>query len=198
MRKRLILSLLVALPLLAGEPMTDAEKSALVANLEKSSANFQKSIEGVTEAQWNYKAAPDRWSLAECSEHIIAAESFIRGAIAGSLKEPAAAEALADARKDGMIEAVVLDRSKKFQAPEPLQPNAKKFATPAEAIAAFQAERAKTIELSQGSGDLRAHAAPHPVAGSLDAYSWFIFLSAHTGRHTLQIEEVKEDANYPR
>lgn len=198
MYKTTILALvLCAFSAFAGEPMTDAEKSALAAHLEKTSANFQKSIEGVSEEQWNYKSAPDRWSLAECSEHIIASESFIRGAIAGALKEPASAEALADARKDAMIETVVLDRSKKFQAPEPLQPTAKKFATPADAIAAFQAERAQTIELAQQSGDLRAYAAAHPVGGTLDAYTWFIFLSSHTGRHTLQIEEVKADANYP-
>lgn len=193
-----LLALCLALSAFAGEPMTDAEKSALVTHLEKTSSNFEKSIEGLSEAQWNYKAAPDRWSIAECSEHIVASESFIRGAIAGSLKEPASAEMLADARKDGVIEGIVLDRSKKFQAPEPLQPTAKKFATPADAMAAFQAERQKTIELSQQSGDLRAHAASHPVGGPLDAYTWFIFLSAHTGRHTLQIEEVKADANYPR
>jgi hypothetical protein len=199
MYKTFILALvLCAFSAFAGEPMTDAEKSALVAHLEKTSANFQKSIEGVSEAQWHYKAAPDRWSLAECSEHIIAAESFIRGAIGGALKEPAAAELLKDARKDAMIETIVLDRSKKFQAPEQLKPTDKKFATPADAIAAFQAERAKTIELAQQSGDLRSYAAAHPAAGTLDAYSWFIFLSSHTGRHTLQIDEVKADANYPR
>jgi hypothetical protein len=193
-----LLALCCAFTVFAGEPMTDAEKTALIANLERTSANFQKSIEGVSEAQWNYKAAPERWSLAECSEHIIAAESFIRDAFAGSLKEPAGAELLEGARKEAVIEPAVLDRSKKFQAPEPLQPSAKKFKSPAEAVAAFQTERQKTIELAQQGGDLRSFAMAHPFAGPLDAIGWFTFLSAHTGRHTLQIEEVKTDANYPR
>lgn len=192
------LALCCAFTALAGEPMTDAEKTALVGNLERTSANFLKSIEGVSEAQWNYKASPERWSLAECSEHIIAAESFIRDMFAASMKAPAAAELLEGARKESVIETAVLDRSKKFQAPEPLQPSAKKFASPAEAIAAFQAERQKTIALAREGGDLRSFAMAHPFAGPLDAYGWFTFLSAHTGRHTLQIEEVKADANYPR
>lgn len=192
------LILCLALPLAAGEPMPDAEKARLADHLNRTAETFEKSIEGLTEAQWTHKAGPDRWSIAECSEHIIAAESFIRAMIAGSLKEPASPELLKDARKDDMIEKVVLDRSKKFQAPEPIQPTAKKFATPKEAILAFREERAKTLELAQTSGDLRSYAAAHPVAGPLDAFSWFIFLSSHTGRHTLQIEEVKTDANYPR
>lgn len=199
MYKTTILALaFFALSAFAGDPMTDAEKSALIANLERSSANFQKSIEGVTEAQWNYKSAPDRWSLAECSAHIIAAESFIRDAFAGSLKTPATAELLASARKESFIEQAVLDRSKKFQAPEPLQAATRQFASPAEALAAFQAERQKTLELAQQSGDLRSFAMEHPFGGPVDAYGWFTFISAHTGRHTLQIEEVKADANYPR
>lgn len=32
-------------------------------------------------AQWNFKSAPDRWSVAECMEHIAAAEDFIRGMV---------------------------------------------------------------------------------------------------------------------
>jgi hypothetical protein len=193
-----LLALCCAFSVFGGEPMTGDEKAALIANLDRTSANFQKSIEGVSEAQWNFKASPEKWSLAECSEHIIAAESFIRELFAGSMKAPAAAELLEGARKESVIEKAVLDRSQKFKAPEPLQPTAKKFASAAEALTAFQAERQKTIELAQQGGDLRSFAMAHPFAGPLDAVGWFTFLSAHTGRHTLQIEEVKADANYPR
>lgn len=190
--------LLLACSAFAAEPMTEAEKAKLIAHLERTGATFEKSIAGLNEAQWNFKAAPERWSAEQCSEHIVAAESFLRDMIAAGLKEPASEEMLKGARKDDVLEAMLMDRSKKFQAPEPLQPTGTKFATPADAIAAFKAERQKTIELAQQGGNLRAYAAAHPAVGPLDGYSWFIFLSSHTGRHTLQIEEVKADANYPR
>jgi hypothetical protein len=32
----------------------------------------------------------------------------------------------------------------------------------------------------------------------MDAYEWLIFMSAHTKRHTLQIEEVKADPKFPK
>lgn len=192
----LFVALFAATFAFAAEPMTDAERSALVAHLERTAAKFEKSIEGMSEAQWNYKTAPERWSPAEVAEHIAAAEGFIRGAIEPMMKTEPAPELLANARKDGIDEKVV-DRSKKFQAPEPLKPT-HKYATPADALAAFRAERAKTIEFVKTGGDFRLHAMENPVAGPLDAYGWVKFLSAHSERHTLQIEEVKADAGYPK
>jgi hypothetical protein len=38
---------------------------------------------------------------------------------------------------------------------------------------------------------LRQHAAAHPALKMLDGYQWLLLLSAHTERHTLQIEEAK-------
>lgn len=192
----LLVSLFAASFVFAVEPMTDAERSALVAHLERTGARFEKSIEGLSEAQWNYKTAPDRWSPAECAEHIATAEGFIRGMIEPMMKQETPAELLANARKDSIGDMVV-DRSKKFQAPEPLKPS-KKYATPAEALAVFRAERQKTIEFVKNGGDFRLHAAANPAAGPLDGYGWVVFLSAHSERHTLQIDEVKADAGYPK
>ena len=46
--------------------------------------------------------------------------------------------------------------------------------------------------------DLRAFAGPHPAFEMLDAYDWLLFLSGHTERHTLQIQEVKADPGFPK
>jgi len=47
-------------------------------------------VKGLSPAQWNFKPAPERWSIAECMEHI-AAEDFIRGAVEnGVMKAPPA------------------------------------------------------------------------------------------------------------
>jgi DinB superfamily len=192
----LLVSLFAATLVFAAEPMTDAERAELVAHLERTGAKFEKSIEGLSEAQWQYKSAPDRWSPAEAAEHIATSEGFIRGMMEPMMKEATPAELLAGARKDN-IDQLVVDRSKKFQAPEPLKPS-NKYKTPAEALAAFRAERAKTIEFVKTGGDFRLHAAQNPAAGPLDGYGWVKFLSGHSERHTLQIEEVKADAGYPK
>jgi hypothetical protein len=46
---------------------------------------------GLSEAQWNFKPATDEWSVAECAEHIAAAEDLIRGmAVDKVMNAPAA------------------------------------------------------------------------------------------------------------
>ena len=63
----------------------------------------------------------------------------------------------------------------------------------------FNEARDKTIAyIKDTKDDLRAHAAPHPVLKSLDAYQWVLLIAAHSARHTAQIEEVKTDAGYPK
>lgn len=173
-------------------PAAFADES-LVKELERTEAKLLQAVDGLTPAQWAYKPAPDRWSIAECVEHIVAAESFIRGMAAKSLETPAGVAA----NQDETILKFLPDRTKKFKAPEPLVPT-NKFADAAAAIAAYKTERAKTIELAKTDKDFRAHGSEHFALGQLDSYGWVLFLSAHSERHTLQIEEVKADANFPK
>src|SRR5687768_4775526 len=174
-----------------------ADRAALVTELQRTEKHFLDSIEGLTEEQWNYKAGEDRWSIAQCAEHIAAAEPFIRNMIAGVIAKPLAADVLASAHKDEMLKTALVDRSKKFKAPEPLIPT-NRFGSPAAAIEAFTKERAATIALAGGEADLRAQGGDHFLLGPLDAYGWFLFLSGHSERHTLQIEEVKASPGYPK
>ena len=198
--KRAIVSLfailLIATAAFAGDGASDNQK--MVQELERTQAKFLKSIEGLSEAQWNFKSAPDRWSVAECAEHIAAAEPFIRNMIEPVLKKEATPEMVKEGiRKDEFLSAALVDRSKKFKAPEPLIPT-NRFGSAAAAIETFKKERAKTIELAGGGGDLRTHADKHFLLGPLDAYGWFLFLSGHSERHTLQIDEVKAHADFPK
>ena len=189
------LLLITAAAFAADGPVSD--QAALVAQLKRTEAKFMASVEGLSEAQWNYKPAPDRWSIAECAEHITAAEPFIRNLVAESTKSELAADAEGPTNKDSAILTAIVDRTKKFKAPEPLIPT-NRFGTPAAAVAAFRKERAETIALASSGVDLRTHGAKHFAFGTLDSYGWFLFLSAHSERHTLQIEEVKATPGYPK
>jgi hypothetical protein len=196
----LAVSLFVVTAAFAGDPPAiapNADREAIVKELQRSEDLFLKSVEGLTEAQWNFKAAEDRWSIAQCAEHLAAAEPMIRDMIAAAIKKPLTPEMLATSRKDDTLLKALTDRSKKFKAPEPLIPT-NRFGTPAEAIAAFKKERAVTIALASGDFDLRKQGDTHFLAGPLDAYGWFLFTSGHVERHTLQIEEVKTATGYPK
>ncbi|MEK6374886.1 MAG: DinB family protein [Acidobacteriota bacterium] len=188
--------LLIAASAFAAEPAADNQK--IVKELERTEAKFLKSIEGLSEAQWNFKPAPERWSVAECAEHIAASEPFIRTMIAGVVNKEATPEMVKEGiKKDDILSTAMVDRTKKFKAPEPLIPT-NRFGSPAAATESFKKERAQTIELASGAPDLRTHGDEHFLLGPLDSYGWFLFLSGHSERHTLQIEEVKASPDFPK
>jgi hypothetical protein len=182
--------------LIAGE-VTKADRDKLVDHLKKTEAAFLKSIDGVSNAQWTWKSAPDRWSVAETAEHITKSEDLLRGMVEGMMKAPAAPELLAKTKgKEEVILTVIPDRTKKATAPEPLVPKGS-FASKAALIEAFKAARAKTLAIAGGTTDLRAFGQAGLPVGEVDAYQGVLFLSAHTERHTKQIDEVKATAGYP-
>jgi hypothetical protein len=167
-------------------------------HLKKTSAAFLASTKGLSDAQWNFKQAPDRWSVAQCAEHIAAAEDFLMAMIKDKvMKAPPRTETANLKEMDDMVVAAISDRSKKAQAPEPLAPS-NRFGSPADSLKHFKESRAKTVAFLEHNKDLRQHAADSPMGKKLDAYQWVLFLSAHTERHTKQIAEVKADPNFPK
>lgn len=182
------------------QPLTQHDREFATASMQASRKLFLDSVSGLTPEQWNFKAAPDRWSIAECAEHIALSEDFISGLAKNQMmKTPAAPEKRAEVKvTDQDILDKVPDRSQKFKAPEPIAPK-KTFAEPDQAVTHFKESRDKNIEyIETTADDLRDHFLPHPVLGPLDAYQWLLLMSAHTERHTLQILEVKADPKYPK
>ena len=163
---------------------------------------FLDAVEGLSDDQWNFKAAPDRWSIAECAEHIALSEEFIFGVVTKQVMSTPATPEKRDAvkGKDESIVKLLQDRSHKATAPEPIDP-VKHHLSADEAMKQFIASRAHTIEyIKTTKDDLRDHFFDHPVPaiGTLDAYQWIMLISGHSRRHTLQILEVKADPNFPK
>ena len=79
---------------------TKAERSYLLSELESSKTAVLASIQGLSQAQWTFKPAPEAWSVQECAEHIILAEEFIFADEQKILAGPATAR-LANATSDG-------------------------------------------------------------------------------------------------
>jgi hypothetical protein len=179
------------------QELTNADKDRAMQYLETTKKNIQDATKGLSEAQWNFKPEPDRWSVAEVTEHIAAAEDFLRGMVQEKImKEPA--DATRDLKKiDESVLAMIPDRTHKVQAPEPLKPT-NRYGSPEGSLKHFLEARAVTEEFLKNTPDLRAHAADSQMGMKLDAYEWILFIAAHSERHTKQINEVKADANFPK
>jgi hypothetical protein len=196
----LAVSIFAAVPAMAadGGTLTDSERSFLVEQMEMSKKAFLASISGLSQAQWNFKPAPEVWSVAQCAEHIVLSENFIFEGSQQILKTPAVARPeKSNAEFDKQLAMGVQDRSHKATAPEPLVPSGK-INSPEDAAKAFTAKRDSNEKyVKTTTDDLRTHVGPGPV-GPMDAYQFLVLMATHTARHTAQIKEVQANANYPK
>ena len=191
--------LLIASGAPVAEEISSQDRAKLVQYLTSTREQVLAEAASLTDAQWSFKAAPDRWSVGEVVEHLALAEPFIfelqQKTIAGP---PATAEQRAAAQgKDEILLKRIPDRTQKADAPEPLQPT-KRMGSRAEVLAAFKERRAKTIDYAnKTSDDLRGRVGDSPL-GPTDGYQWLLFIGAHTERHLAQIREVKAHAQFPK
>lgn len=204
MRKNCWIAVMTALLLIMGaaaaasaQEVTQAEKDRALQYLETTKKNALEATKGLSEAQWNFKPGPDRWSVAQVMEHIAAAEDFIRDMTKEKVMTGPAGEAGRDVKKtDEAVLAMVPDRTHKAQAPEALVPS-NRFGSPEGAIKHFVESRAATEDFLKNTAGLRDHVMDSPL-GKLDGYEFVLFIAAHSERHTKQINEVKADANFPK
>ena len=203
MRTKSMAGVLIALLLTAGaaaasaQEVTQAEKDRALQYLETTKKNVLEATKGLSEAQWNFKPAPDRWSVAQVMEHIAAAEDFIRDLVKEKVMMAPAGEAGRDVKKtDEGVLMMVPDRTTKVQAPEPLVPT-NRFGSPDASIKHFVESRATTVNFLKTTTGLRDHVADSPL-GKLDGYEFVLLIAAHSERHTKQISEVKADPNFPK
>ena len=153
---------------------------------------------GLSDAQLNFKAALDKWSVKECLYHIAAAEKLLWTMFESTMKGPANPEKRSEIKvTDEQVVQMVEDRSKKAQAPEPMQPKNTGFNSLAEAINDFKKSRGEHIKyLKNSTEDLRNHVFQMPF-GYIDGYQFLLFMAAHSNRHTQQMNEVKANAGFP-
>jgi len=202
--RMLILACLTALAVPQGAAqdqvvqLAQTDRDAGVKYLEETRAKFLASIDGLSDAQWTFKAGPDRWSIAETAEHIAVSEGIILQLVTDRIMKAPKVPADPARATDAKVIEVITDRSGKAQAPEMLKPT-NRWPTRAALTQDFEVARKRTIEyIRTTQDDLRGHAMAHPVMQTIDGYQWVLLLAAHSARHTAQIEEVKTAAGYPK
>ena len=203
MRKKSLAGALAALFLMIGaaaapaQEVTQAEKEKALRYLESTKKGVLEATKGLSEEQWSFKPAPDRWSVAQVMEHIAAAEDFILETAKEKVMTSPAGEPGRDVKKtDEAVLMMVPDRSHKAQAPEPLVPS-NRFSSPEGSLKHFVDSRATTESFLKSTPGLRDHVMDSPL-GKLDGYEFVLFIGAHSERHTKQINEVKADPNFPK
>jgi hypothetical protein len=175
-------------------PLT-ADREALCEHLERSRDEFTASIAGVSEAVWNFRPAPEAWSMAEVAEHVVISEAEILERVkrlTAGLAEPGRKPEV-EGKDQVLIDRVPVRRGR-APAPEAMQPKSQ-FSTPSQAAEAFLEGRSRTLRYVHTSeADLRAHFDEHVSLKLLDAHQWLLLISVHTQRHVGQIAECRAAA----
>ena len=180
------------------QSLSQADRDKALSYLESTRQGVIDATKGLSPAQWNFKAGPDRWSIAQVTEHIAAAEDYLRGMVTEKVMSAPPRPAGEDvAAIDDMVIKMIPDRTTKRQAPEPLVPS-NRFGSAEGSLKHFLEARTTTEDFLKKTPDLRDHAVDSPLGKKLDGYEWVLFISAHSERHTKQILEVKADPNFPK
>jgi|SRR5579871_1249542 len=176
--------------------MTDTEREFILKRLEEGRDAFLCSFEYLSETQLKFKPQPDRWSIADCVEHVALTEDGMYARVTKGAPNPAGA-ALDPEKYERFVSAVIA-RRRKVVAPDPMQPTGH-FASIATAREQFVTSRARAIEYVRAcTGDLRTLFAKHPLLGDIDCYQFLLLLAVHPARHAAQIEEIKSDPGFPK
>lgn len=185
--------------------VTDAEFATLLEDIDKAQETLLGLISGMTDEQWTFKQNAERWSVAECVEHIVRTEQAVLGGIQLSIAGPRDPEWFGRTNgKNELVRSSVLTRNpggagSPFRAPYEVQPTE-------------QWDRAQAIqEFYTAHGTLRAFVEtmqrdikdhtfmnPFPSINWLNCHDWLTLTALHVRRHSLQIVEVQQDPNYPK
>ena len=177
--------------------MTRAERAELIDLLNKSEKEFLQAVESLTDQQWSFKPGPDRWSVAECAEHIVLAEAMLFETATESLTGPSDEKWDATLGKTEMLRRALPNRSTKVDAPVAIRPQ--HGMTRQQLMARFKEQRARVLAYVQETeAPLKSHTAANPFFGPLNAHQWLLYIPLHHLRHNLQIAEVKTSPSYPQ
>jgi len=158
----------------------------------------------LSDAQWHFKPAPDRWSIAENLEHMVIVHERVMGRLRDQFAQ---APAPPPGRDHQLIDKIALekipDRSIKAKAPDFIHPTGQ--LKPHDALQRLHEHYRNLSAFVESTPDLREHIMDAPPLkivtngeySTMDGYQWALTAAAHDQRHVAQILELKADPNYP-
>jgi len=180
-------------------PLTEKERKDAVELLTKTEQGVFDALLGMSDAQLNFKPAPDRWSIGECVKHIAVTEQMLWQMADGALKQAANPAKRSEIKaSDDQVVQMIESRAQKVKTMPAMEPQNTPYKSTADALASFRNAREKLVQYVRTTdADMRNHVVTLPP-GSFDSYQMVLFIAAHSNRHTQQIEEVKADPNFPK
>jgi hypothetical protein len=167
--------------------------------MKETKADVLKTVKDLSDAQLNFKASPEKWSIKECMYHIAISEKNLWDMMETAMKAPANPEKRSEIKMtDEQLIKMMEDRSFKVETVELFEPKNTPHQSLDDAVSAFKEMRAEHIKhMKSTTEDMRNHVVQMPF-GWLDCYQLCLMMASHSNRHMQQMNEVKADPNYPK
>jgi hypothetical protein len=156
-------------------------------NLYETRNNLIEEIASLSYAQFNNQPSMNKWSIAQVCHHLVLVETASIKAIAWGLKE------IDRSQKERKKVHLILDRTKKIQAPKIVEPDGEPFEVQ-QIIELLSDSRKKLMTFLSTIEDtsiLTEKSVNHPAFGELPLDQWIELIYLHEQRHIEQIKEIK-------
>jgi len=179
--------------------------NTIAAESEKNSATARELVGGLSEAQLNWKPAPDKWSIAQCLDHLAVTsgkfDSYFSDALArGRKKWPADSPPKYRPSFMGgwLIKQVEPLTGRNLQAPKVFRPASSEIRGAADKLIQQQTRFLEFVRQTEGvdynKTRLRSPVTPLMRYSLADA---FVITVVHEQRHLLQARRVRETPGFP-
>jgi hypothetical protein len=182
---------------LSAAPMSDEDREHLLVHFQMTGQMVAEEVRGLSPAQLEYKASPDRWSIRECVSHLAVAEPDYWRDLMKAVKASPDMQGKKSSATDADIMWYGIDRvvhTKTGGGHEKVDT----YKDLGDALGRFQTLRATMVEyIKTTNDDLRAHSFGD-YGEIIDSWQWMLEISTHAERHIQQIREIKADPNFPK
>jgi hypothetical protein len=190
---RLIVLFTVITSLLAAAPPSELDRQRLVAHLEMTESWLVDEVSGLSAEQLRFRPKPTSWSVLDCVEHLVLAETQYWGIFQKAMAQRPSKKESPSEDIDRLWYGI--DRTQRTVTVESEVPKAR-FTELAPALAEFRKLRATILTYARtNQEDWRHHLVPD---WDRDCYQWLLMISAHSQRHILQVREIKHSAGFPQ
>jgi len=165
-----------------GEPRMSNVKE----HLDTTRTQLLQEIHLLDDRTFNKKPDAQSWSVAQICHHLVLVEEATKKAITWGLK---AEEQSIPARKNVQL---ILDRTRKFQAPPIVEPAEEPFTVQAmlDLLATTRKNLLAFLQTIEEPEALAKRAVKHPALGELPLDQWIEMVYMHEQRHIKQLQEI--------
>lgn len=177
-------------------PMTQGERDRLLSYFHATRKQILDAVDGLSDAQWKFKPAPDKWSVAEVVEHLTHTEpflfSFANRFVARSLPKPSDTKLTTEQLVSNMA-----NPATPAQAPAEIRPTGK-WQPGMELTNEFRTRRDSMMHWLLTTKEPLTRSWANWGGSTVTVYQALHTIPAHTERHLKQINNVKADPNFPK